>query len=249
METEAQRLRERVTTCGSACFLPRPTDPAGTPTPPAAGRGQSRPGRRSAAGADRACAGAADRPERRADCSGYACVAGRRLSLMGGGALWPDPRAPPCSADSPGFVPLGQLPQVRSPGHPAAAFWPSSRGPRTLHAAPRSAAPQDGERSESESIEAAAERRVIDGPLRRHHGTYAGALGQTNVLGREGPVEASVMPGRSLLLTGTAPVRRLPVFQAWSRGGAAPTPPLHPLVPTPRLGCPSKLEDSRPVNV
>lgn len=175
-----------MTTCGSARFVPRPTDPAGTPTPPAAGRGQSRPGRRSAAGAERACARTADGPEKTAESSGYACVAGRRLSLMGGvlsGQAVGLPRAPPTALASSHWA---SFPTRALPATQRRLSGPSPAALRTLHAALRSAAPQDGERSESESIEAAAERRVIDGPLRRHHGTYAGVLGRDQRSGAGG---------------------------------------------------------------
>ena len=66
----------------------------------------------------------ADGPERKAEPCGCACVAGPRLGLMGGGALWPDPRVSRCFAESPGSVPLGHL-------HPGALSWP----PRSRFAA------------------------------------------------------------------------------------------------------------------
>ncbi|XP_037669717.1 caskin-1 [Choloepus didactylus] len=73
----------------------------------------------------------------------------RAADLKGGGAVRWIPKLPLCSADRP------------------AASRPSSRGLRTLHAAPHSAVAQDGGRSRSESLEADAERRVIDGPSGR----------------------------------------------------------------------------------
>lgn len=118
-------------------------EPCRNATLPAAGRGQSRPGRHSAAGPGRACAAKRAGRREKPECYGCACVAGRWLDLMGGGAFWLDPRASRCSVDHPDSVPLSQLPPGALSRPLKAAFQPSPRGLRTLLAALRSAAVQD----------------------------------------------------------------------------------------------------------